>query len=107
MEAEDGPEARVECLCCHQMGTAELLGTKRWTEARSVFIAEFQALIEITEPPADVENRFMRLCNIFDDLIGFLSAGALVMVPPPTDLIFSRFFRFSELFENATFGRID
>ena len=51
------------------METAELLGTKQWTEARSVFIAEFQALIEMAEPLADVENRFVRLCNTYDDPI--------------------------------------
>jgi len=40
-------------------------------------------LSEITEPPADVENCFVRICNTYDDLIGFLSPGALGMVPPP------------------------
>ena len=38
----------------------------------------------MTEPPANVENRFVRLCNTYDDLIGFLSIGALGMVPPPS-----------------------
>ena len=40
MEAEDGLKARAECLCCHQMETAELLGTTRWTEARIDGIAD-------------------------------------------------------------------
>ncbi|KAF9237978.1 hypothetical protein BU15DRAFT_48124 [Melanogaster broomeanus] len=34
-------------------------------------------------PPANVERYFVRLCNSFDDLIGFLSFGALGLVPPP------------------------
>jgi hypothetical protein len=32
-------------------------------------------------PPANVENRFVRLCNSFDDIISFLSFG---VIPPPT-----------------------
>ena len=36
------------------------------------------------EPPANVENRFVRLCNNFDDLVGFLSFGAFGFVPRPT-----------------------
>jgi len=31
-----------------------------------------------------MENRFVRLCNNFDDIISFLSFGALGMIPPPT-----------------------
>lgn len=36
------------------------------------------------EPPANVENRFVRLCNNFDDLIGFLSFETLGLVPSPS-----------------------
>ncbi|KAF9066127.1 hypothetical protein BDP27DRAFT_1330993 [Rhodocollybia butyracea] len=32
----------------------------------------------------DMENRFVRLCNTFDDLISYLSFGALGLFPPPT-----------------------
>jgi hypothetical protein len=35
-----GPKARVECLCCHQMETADLLGTTRRTGARMDEIAD-------------------------------------------------------------------
>ena len=65
-------------------GNGRTAGHETMDGARSVFTAEFQALIEMAEPPADVENRFVRLCNTYDDLIGRLSAGALGMVPPPT-----------------------
>ncbi|KAF8056631.1 hypothetical protein FPV67DRAFT_1729807 [Lyophyllum atratum] len=41
-------------------------------------------LIKLSEPPADVENRFVRLCNNFDDLISFLSFGAIGLIPPPS-----------------------
>ncbi|OAX38293.1 hypothetical protein K503DRAFT_770624 [Rhizopogon vinicolor AM-OR11-026] len=41
-------------------------------------------MLTLLEPPADVENRFVRLCNNFDDMINFLSFGAIGMVPPPT-----------------------
>lgn len=43
-----------------------------------------QNLLQILEPPADVENRFVRLCNNFDDMINFLSFGAIGLMPPPT-----------------------
>ncbi|KAL0954387.1 hypothetical protein HGRIS_003371 [Hohenbuehelia grisea] len=33
---------------------------------------------------ADIENRFMRLCNNFDDLHAFLSFGSLGIIPPPS-----------------------
>lgn len=36
------------------------------------------------KPCADIENRFMYLCNDFDDLISFMSFAALGLVPPPT-----------------------
>jgi len=38
----------------------------------------------MAEPPANVENRFMRVCNTYEDMIGFLSTGALGLVPPPS-----------------------
>lgn len=41
-------------------------------------------IIRHAEPPANVENRFVRLCNTYDDMIGFLSFGALGLVPPPS-----------------------
>ncbi|KAF8837063.1 hypothetical protein BDN67DRAFT_973484 [Paxillus ammoniavirescens] len=57
-------------------------------------------LITMLEPPADVENRFVRVCNNFDDLVSFLSFGALGLVPRPsfcksrpTDLIDLRLLR--------------
>lgn len=31
-----------------------------------------------------MENRFVRLCNNFDDMVNFLSFGAIGMLPPPT-----------------------
>jgi hypothetical protein len=34
--------------------------------------------------PANIENRFVRLCNSFDDLISILSFGALGSIPPPS-----------------------
>ncbi|KAJ4469543.1 hypothetical protein J3R30DRAFT_1566854 [Lentinula aciculospora] len=34
--------------------------------------------------PANIENRFVRLCNTYDDLVAFLSFGALGMYPLPT-----------------------
>jgi len=36
------------------------------------------------DPPADVENRFVRLCNNFEDLVGFLSFEAFGLVPRPS-----------------------
>ncbi|KAF5365208.1 hypothetical protein D9758_005462 [Tetrapyrgos nigripes] len=43
-------------------------------------------LIETLRPPPRVENRFMRVCNSFDDLHAFLSFSALGMIPPaPND----------------------
>ncbi|KAF8429445.1 hypothetical protein L210DRAFT_3508516 [Boletus edulis BED1] len=41
-------------------------------------------LLKVLQPPADVENRFVRLCNNFEDLVGFLSFAALGLVPNPT-----------------------
>ncbi|KAG2744882.1 hypothetical protein P692DRAFT_201841408 [Suillus brevipes Sb2] len=41
-------------------------------------------LLELLKPPADVENRFVRLCNNFDDMVNFLSFGALGLLPPST-----------------------
>ncbi|KIK36601.1 hypothetical protein CY34DRAFT_94074, partial [Suillus luteus UH-Slu-Lm8-n1] len=41
-------------------------------------------LLELLKPPADVENRFVRLCNNFDDMVNFLSFGAIGMLPPST-----------------------
>ncbi|KAG2143575.1 hypothetical protein DEU56DRAFT_791361 [Suillus clintonianus] len=41
-------------------------------------------LLYILQPPADVENRFVRLCNNFDDMVNFLSFGAIGMLPPST-----------------------
>ncbi|KAG2746325.1 hypothetical protein P692DRAFT_20836113 [Suillus brevipes Sb2] len=41
-------------------------------------------LLEILKPPTDVENRFVRLCNNFDDMVNFLSLGAIGMLSPPT-----------------------
>lgn len=43
-----------------------------------------QYLLEILQPPADVENRFVRLCNNFDDMVNFPSFGAIGMLPPST-----------------------
>jgi len=41
-------------------------------------------LLHVLEPPANVENRFVRLCNNFDDMISFLSFGALGKIPSPS-----------------------
>ncbi|KAG8216313.1 hypothetical protein J3R82DRAFT_6380 [Butyriboletus roseoflavus] len=41
-------------------------------------------LLKILAPPANIENRFVRLCNNFDDVIGFLSFEALGLVPSPS-----------------------
>lgn len=49
----------------------------------SKFLHE-RLLLENLEPPADVENRFVRLCNNFDDLIGFHSFAAFDLVPSPS-----------------------
>jgi hypothetical protein len=43
-----------------------------------------QHLLKILQPPADMENCFVRLCNNFDDLVGFLSFGVLGFVPIPS-----------------------
>ncbi|KAE9403025.1 hypothetical protein BT96DRAFT_917811 [Gymnopus androsaceus JB14] len=41
-------------------------------------------LLETLAPiEANIENRFVRLCNTFDDLITYLSFGALGLFPPP------------------------
>jgi len=40
-------------------------------------------LLKMLHPPANIENRFVRLCNSFDDLVGFLSFAALGLVPSP------------------------
>jgi len=41
-------------------------------------------LLEMVKPPADVENQFVRLCNNFEDLVGFLSFEALGLVANPS-----------------------
>ncbi|KAI9455505.1 hypothetical protein HD554DRAFT_2324338 [Boletus coccyginus] len=41
-------------------------------------------LLTMLDPPADVENRFVRLCNNFEDLVGFLSFEAFGLVPRPS-----------------------
>ena len=41
-------------------------------------------LIHIVNPPANVENRFVRLCNTYDDMISFLTFVAFGAVPRPT-----------------------
>ncbi|KAH7870589.1 uncharacterized protein C8R40DRAFT_632511 [Lentinula edodes] len=33
--------------------------------------------------PANIENRFVRLCNSYDDMISYLSFGAPGLFPPP------------------------
>lgn len=43
-----------------------------------------QLLFKALEPPANVENRFIRLCNNFDDMHSFLSFGAFGMMPSPS-----------------------
>lgn len=43
-----------------------------------------QTLLKELHPSANVENRFVRLCNTFDDLVSFLSFAALGLVPSPT-----------------------
>ncbi|KDR71431.1 hypothetical protein GALMADRAFT_143708 [Galerina marginata CBS 339.88] len=41
-------------------------------------------LILFLEPPKDVENRFVRLCNSYNDLVAFLAVGGLGMSPSPS-----------------------
>ena len=41
-------------------------------------------LLTSLNPPADIENRFVRLCNTYDDLIGILSHGAFGLYPHPS-----------------------
>ncbi|KAK2463889.1 hypothetical protein APHAL10511_004061 [Amanita phalloides] len=41
-------------------------------------------LLKVISPPADVENRLVRLCNNFDDILGFLAFGALGLYPAPS-----------------------
>ncbi|KIO10499.1 hypothetical protein M404DRAFT_13717 [Pisolithus tinctorius Marx 270] len=41
-------------------------------------------LLKLTSPPNDMEHRFVRLCQNFDDLITFLSFCVLGLVPPPS-----------------------
>lgn len=42
-----------------------------------------QHLLKALDPPADVENRFVRVCNNFEDLHSLLSFGAMGFIPPP------------------------
>lgn len=44
----------------------------------------YQHLIKSLDPPANIENRFMRACNNFDDLHTFLSLCAFGLVDPPS-----------------------
>lgn len=41
-------------------------------------------LLDALHPPSNIENRFMHLCNDFNDLQTFLSFGALGMYPAPS-----------------------
>ncbi|KAG9311916.1 hypothetical protein JVU11DRAFT_8177 [Chiua virens] len=41
-------------------------------------------LLKILRPSADMESRFVCLCNNFEDLVGFLSFAALGLVPSPS-----------------------
>lgn len=41
-------------------------------------------LLKGLEPPANIEHRFVRLCNNFTDLVGFLSFAALGLLPSPS-----------------------
>ncbi|KAF8555601.1 hypothetical protein OG21DRAFT_1496168 [Imleria badia] len=41
-------------------------------------------LLKTLQPPPYVENRFVRLCNNFEDLVSFLSFEAFGLVPSPT-----------------------
>ncbi|KAG1789732.1 uncharacterized protein HD556DRAFT_1243442 [Suillus plorans] len=54
------------------------------THIRTISHEAWWASIFDLPPPADVENRFVRLCNNFDDMVNFLSFGAIGMLPPPT-----------------------
>lgn len=49
----------------------------------------YQHLIQSLNPPANVENRFMRACNNFDDLHTFLSFGAFGYIDPPSSCVAS------------------
>ncbi|KAG2744884.1 hypothetical protein P692DRAFT_201105309, partial [Suillus brevipes Sb2] len=54
------------------------------THTRPISKEAWWYLLKILKPPADVENRFVRLCNNFDDMVNFLSFGAIGMLPPST-----------------------
>ncbi|KAI0057396.1 hypothetical protein BV25DRAFT_1437724 [Artomyces pyxidatus] len=41
-------------------------------------------LLDATRPEANIENRYMRLCNSFDDMHALFSFGALGMMPSPS-----------------------
>ncbi|KAJ3527550.1 hypothetical protein NMY22_g9739 [Coprinellus aureogranulatus] len=40
-------------------------------------------LFKFIDPQANTENRYVRLCNSYEDLIGMLSVGALGLLPSP------------------------
>ncbi|KAF9473999.1 hypothetical protein BDN70DRAFT_866830 [Pholiota conissans] len=46
--------------------------------------AWFRLIDAVGPVPPNIENRFVRLCNNFDDLISVLSFGALGSMPPPS-----------------------
>ncbi|KAF8555603.1 hypothetical protein OG21DRAFT_1438531 [Imleria badia] len=89
-------DAVLDALAISRHGTAanvgsvgsrfSLLGGWVFNRAHTISMSNeaWWLLLTLLEPPADVENRFVRLCNNFDDLIGFLSFAAFGSVPRPT-----------------------
>lgn len=59
-------------------GPNAIIGMSRLT------VIHGQYLLDALHPPSNIENRFMHLCNDFNDLQTFLSFGALGMYPAPS-----------------------
>ncbi|KAI9458075.1 hypothetical protein HD554DRAFT_2029732 [Boletus coccyginus] len=83
-------DAVLDALATSRHGTAANVGSVvsrfpllgGWVFNQLAHIYYF--LLQILQPPANVENRFVRLCNNFDDLVGFLSFEAFGLVPSPS-----------------------
>ncbi|KAF9233643.1 hypothetical protein BU15DRAFT_79892 [Melanogaster broomeanus] len=89
-------DAVLDALAISRHGTAAnvgrvenrfpLLGGWVFNKAHTVTMSNeaWWDLLKGLDPPANIENRFVRVCNNFDDLISFLSFGALGLVPIPS-----------------------
>ncbi|KAG8216306.1 hypothetical protein J3R82DRAFT_6372 [Butyriboletus roseoflavus] len=88
-------DAVLDALAISRHGTAANVGSVEsrfpllggWVFNRSHTVSmpneAWWLLLQMLQPPGNVENCFVRLCNNFDDLIGFLSFEALGLVPSP------------------------